>query len=72
MPTPQKKILLEFGRKVRAQRKALGLSQVNLAKKIGCVSNSISNVEYGNNFPSLPVYVALCRELKMKVPPFFA
>lgn len=51
------------------ERLARGLRQVDLAKKTGCSAMMISNMEKGDNFPSLPTYLALLRALKMGKPP---
>ena len=43
----------EFGRWLRAERVALGLSQRELASKLGCTYQAVSLWETGNRVPSI-------------------
>ena len=62
----------QFGGLVRARRVALGLKQIDLAEKVKISNKTLHNIESGQNWPSLFVYVKLCRELACtEAPPFF-
>ena len=41
-----------FGKKIKEKRLALGLTQEELAEKIGISAKSLSQIELGNNFVS--------------------
>lgn len=58
--------LVEFGKQIRKQRLAAGISQTALAKKVGVSNKNLCNIECGLNWPSLPVYFALLAELETK------
>lgn len=49
-----------FGEKVRALRLEKGLTQTQLADKIGLVKGSISAYEQGKKYPSVEVLIKLC------------
>ncbi len=49
-----------FGRVMKARRLDRKMSHADLAKAIGVSASQISNMERGDNYPSLPVYVRLC------------
>ena len=48
----------EIGQRIRKNRRALGLSQEELAEKIGISSTHMSHIETGNTKLSLPVLVS--------------
>ena len=52
-----------FGQNLRAARLAAGLSQKQLAERIGAKHNSVSNWENGINSPSQAAIETLCRVL---------
>lgn len=59
----------KFATTVRGKREALGLTVRSLARKVGVGPSQMSNIQYGYNWPSMPVYVKLCRVLKAgKIP----
>lgn len=58
-----------LGEQVRTLRKARNLSQTALAALIDMSNKTLDNVEKGRNWPSMPVYIALCRVLDLGVPP---
>ena len=60
--------LAAFGAEVRRHRVLRGLSQTALSEKIGCSIKQLNNVEYARNWPSMTVYLALCRELGVETP----
>lgn len=64
-----RKILAAFAKALRKHRDALGLGQSDVAKKVGISAKTLCNIEASNNFPSLPVYAALCRVLNLGQPP---
>ena len=53
----------EIGQRIRKYRKALGLSQEQLAEKTDISVTHMSHIETGNTKLSLPVLVALSRTL---------
>lgn len=69
-PSPStKKALAAFGTALRERRYKEGISQTELSKRVGISSKTICNAEMGNNWLSLPVYAAICRELHTIKPP---
>lgn len=63
-------LLKKFATRLRARRLKMNLSQRDLARQVGISSKSLCNLEMGNNWPSLPVYVALTRFMlpKKRIP----
>lgn len=57
----------EIGQRIRARRKALGLSQEQLAERINISLTHMSHIETGNTKLSLPVLVALADALRTGV-----
>ncbi|HXP59471.1 MAG TPA: helix-turn-helix transcriptional regulator [Dongiaceae bacterium] len=58
-----------LGAAVRGRRLKLRMSQMQLAGRCGVSNKTINMVEYAHNFPSLALYIALCRALKAgKIP----
>lgn len=56
----------EIGRKIRKYRKACGLSQDELAEKIGISVTHMSHIETGNTKLSLPVLVSIAETLEVR------
>ncbi len=64
-----KKDLKSFGLEVRRLRNERNLSQTELADKIGFSNKHLNHIEYGTNWPSMRIYIALCRALGVeKIP----
>ena len=61
---PRSEQLTKLGLAMRAKRKELGLTQRDLAQRVNISPKSLCNVEMGNNWPSLQVYLALVKALK--------
>lgn len=61
--------LAKLGRNLRVLRKQKGLTLQKLATKTGCSFQVLWHVENGHNFPSLSVYISLCRALDQARPP---
>lgn len=59
-------LLKSFAAALRARRTQMNMSQRDLARRVGISSKSLCNLEMGNNWPSMPVYVALIRVMKPK------
>ena len=55
----------EIGQRIRKYRKAYGLSQEQLADKIGISTTHMSHIETGNTKLSLPVLVSLSETLNV-------
>ncbi len=56
----------KIGQRIRKIRKARGLSQEELAEKIGISTTHMSHIETGNTKLSLPVFVALSEALEVR------
>ena len=56
----------EIGQRIRRIRKARGLSQEQLAEKIGISVTHMSHIETANTKLSLPVFVELAEALAVK------
>jgi transcriptional regulator with XRE-family HTH domain len=56
----------DWGRRVRSRRKALGLSQAELATRAGSSSAHVSNIEVGRTSVSDEVRVALAGALGVR------
>lgn len=57
------KLIAQFGKNLHGRREELGLSQEQLAAKVGCSRVNISNIEVGKQGVSLVMFVVLCAEL---------
>ncbi len=57
--------------RMKAARAALGLSQGDLARKVGATRQTIGLIESGSYNPSLKLCVAICRELKVTLNDLF-
>lgn len=55
----------EIGSRIREHRKKLGISQKQLAKKIGVSNGCVSNWEQGLNRPDADLLAALCEVLNV-------
>ncbi len=64
-----RKELGTMGSSIRIIRKARGLSQTALASLMEISNKSLDNIEAGRNWPSLPVYITICRVLDLPTPP---
>jgi transcriptional regulator with XRE-family HTH domain len=59
-----------FGQRLRQKREAAGLSQLGLANKAACRSETISRLERGEQEPAWPLVIALARALGIEVGAF--
>lgn len=64
--------LIKIGAYIAAKRKALGMTQAELAKKLGMSDKSVSKWERGICLPDVSVYVQLCEILGITVNEFIA
>lgn len=64
-----RKALRTFAAGVKARRTELGLTLMDLANAITISKSQMSHIECGDNWPGMAVYVKLCAELKVGVPP---
>ena len=55
-----------IGQRIRKIRKAHGLSQEELAEKVGISTTHMSHIETGNTKLGLPVFVALADALEVR------
>ena len=56
----------KIGQRIRRYRKARGLSQEQLAERIGISVTHMSHIETGNTKLSLPVFVDIARVLEVQ------
>ena len=56
----------QIGQKIRKYRKAMGISQEQLAEKVGISNTHMSHIETGNTKLSLPVLVELSKALEVR------
>jgi predicted ATPase/transcriptional regulator with XRE-family HTH domain len=61
------KAILSFGKWVKNQRKALGLTQADLAQRVACSKSMINKIESDTRIPSKPIIELLA--LHLKIPP---
>lgn len=62
------KDMARFGAAVRARRLKVGLGLRVTALNVGISHGMMSHIEKGENYPSLQVYVELCRVLQLPQP----
>jgi transcriptional regulator with XRE-family HTH domain len=62
--TPRKKL---FGERLAQRRKQLGLSQRELAKRVGIRGPSLAEYETDDTWPSVPTLIALAEALDTSV-----
>ena len=55
----------QFGRRLNAARKDKGITSEKLAELCSINATYLRQIEAGSKTPSLPVFVSLCRELKV-------
>lgn len=61
--------LVSFGLAVAEVRKQRGIPRWRFASLIGLSYSNIANIETGQNWPSMPVYIKICSVLGIGVPP---
>lgn len=54
---------MQIGSHVRARRKALGLSQIDLARELSVTHQHVSRIELGDATPSLELLLNVSRKL---------
>lgn len=54
-----------IGARIRFRRKELKITQANLAASLGCANNYLSTIENGNQIPSLPLFIKICKQLNV-------
>lgn len=59
-----------IGNKFKQARLKSGLSQIQLAEKIGLSEKHVSNIERGQNFPSLDTFFRLCEVFNLSLADF--
>ena len=55
----------EIGKRIRKYREARGISQVQLAEKLGIGNSRVSNWEQGINRPDADILAEICRALEV-------
>ena len=67
---PGAQVMLEkMGRELRLARLTKGWTRAQLATAVGVSWQCIAHVDSGRNFPSFPVYGAICDVLGLPKPP---
>lgn len=64
LPKEQKRI----GAEIQRRREDAGMTQSQLAEKVGLTAGQIGHIEVGRHWPSLPAYIMICRVLGMPEP----
>lgn len=59
-----------IGNILKQARLKAGLSQIQLAEKIGLSEKHVSNIERGQNFPSLDTFFRLCEVFSLSLSDF--
>ena len=54
-----------FGLRLKSLRSKKGLTQQQLADKLGIVKASVSSYEQSSNYPSVEILIQLCRTLNV-------
>ena len=68
----EKKGIFQIGTKIKARRKALGLTQEKLAELINCSFKTIGNIENDNTIPDTRQVINLCDILNMSFDELFS
>jgi DNA-binding XRE family transcriptional regulator len=55
--------LKALANQVKKRRANLGITQIDFAEDLKISNKTLANIEAGNNWPSMPVYITLCRNL---------
>ena len=63
---------LIFGKKIKAKRESLNLTQYALADTIGVSQNFLGDIERGKKLPSLETLIKLSNTLKISLDSLFA
>ncbi|MEG1705280.1 MAG: helix-turn-helix transcriptional regulator [Clostridia bacterium] len=61
-----------FGKKIKAYREKVGLTQYALAISVGITQNFLGDIERGNKLPSVEVLIRLSNVLKVSLDTLFA
>lgn len=64
--------LIKIGKYIAGKRKGLGLTQKQLAEKLGMSDKSVSKWERGIRLPDVSVYMELCNILEISINEFLA
>lgn len=64
--------LIKIGAYIAAKRKALGMTQLDLAKQLGMSDKSVSKWERGICLPDVSIYIQLCEILGISINEFIA
>jgi len=56
-----------MGETFQARRKELGMTQDELSEKLDIGANTIKFIEQGRRIPSLPMFLRICKALKLKI-----
>ena len=61
-----------IGQFIQEQRKAHGMTQQELADKLGVTNKAVSKWEKGHSMPDVALFEPLCRELEISIPELLA
>ncbi len=69
MRRPHKEVhpeeLASLAAAIRDRRLKNGLNQTEFAEQVGVSNKTMDNIEAARNWPSVPVYIAICRVLRV-------
>jgi len=65
-------LIVDIGKRLRDLREAKGLSQDDIAARIGVPQTEISNIEHGNGMPTLPMLQGWATALGIDLHELFA
>lgn len=60
-----------LGKRIKELRKSIGLTQEQLAELIDIETGSLSGIESGRHYPSLPTLVKIANKLNVKINALF-
>ena len=58
----------QIGRFIQEQRKAHGMTQQDLADRLGVTNKAVSKWEKGHSMPDVALFEPLCKELEISIP----
>ena len=56
---------MDFGKKIRVERRLIEMSQAKLAEEVGCDYQAIAKWEFGRSIPDYKRFLKICKVLKL-------
>lgn len=63
--------LKKIGQRIRDNRISLGISQIELAERLGVMNSYLSQVEKGRRYPNVNLILKVCKELDINASTLF-